>query len=308
MDNPPLWQSIQEAYRAIIPTYEPLIDQFCAETGLDGSAVNWLLAALTFEPEPISPERLGVRGPYTAAAAYLAGLAELARAGYMVEVAPGEYRLTGLGRAEIIRLVADVRAAMVKADPLPTEDGVRLADLLERLVRACANTPPPPDTWSIDLGVKLMPAKSPPLPYTEQAISCLSGYRDDAHLAAWQPSGLSAPALEALTLLWRGEADSLDEMVETLSRRGHPVEVYIEALGELRTRGYIEGADGFPIVTEAGSDFRGRVEAKTDRLCFAPWDCLDADEKDELVELLARLQEGLAGGGPGHSHLSTCLA
>ena len=37
----------------------------------------------------------------------------------------------------------------------------------------------------------------PPLPYAEQALSCLAAYRDDAHLSAWRPSGLSAPALEA---------------------------------------------------------------------------------------------------------------
>ena len=55
MENIRLWTLTQETYRAIVPTYEPVIDRFCTEAGLDGPAVSWLLAALTFEPETISP-------------------------------------------------------------------------------------------------------------------------------------------------------------------------------------------------------------------------------------------------------------
>lgn len=138
-----------------------------------------------------------------------------------------------------------------------------------------------------------MPAASPPLPYIEQAISCLGAYRDDAHLAAWQPSGLSATALETLTFLWRGEADSLNALCERLTHRGHPSHVYAKTLAELRERGFIEGPDSAPHVTEAGQTFRDQVEADTDRYFFAPWACLDDAEKAELADLLTRLRDGL---------------
>jgi hypothetical protein len=294
MDNSSLWGLMRGTHRSIIPTYEPLHERFCVKNGLDTQAVGWLLTALTLEPDTSSPERLLVRGPYTAAQVYEAQLARLARMAFMTEVAPLEYRLTTLGRDATSRLIAELRAAMAAADPLPLEDSLRIANLLGRLVRACLDTPPPPDTWSIDLAARLMPAAEPPLPYTEQAISCLHGYRDDAHLSAWQPSGMTAPALEALTLLCRGEADSLDELATALSHRGHPRQVYAEAFQELRLREFIEGEDDFPIVTEAGSDFRREVEAETDRLFYAPWKCLEPDEKDELYELLTRLKSELA--------------
>lgn len=77
----------------------------------------------------------------------------------------------------------------------------------------------------------------------------MSGYRDDAHLAACPRSnrgGLSATALETLTLLWRGEADSLAAVCQRLSRRGQSPYVYAEALKELRTRGFVEGPEAAP--------------------------------------------------------------
>jgi hypothetical protein len=163
------------------------------------------------------------------------------------------------------------------------------------LVHASLNTPPPPDTWSINLSHRLMPSREPSLPYVEQAFSCLGGYRDDAHLAAWRPSGLTAEVLEALTLLWRGNVDSLDKLAERLTHRGHPGRVYAEALDELRDRGFVVGADGALQVTEAGRRFRDGIEADTDRYFFAPWDCLDDAEREELAQLVIRLRDGLGG-------------
>ncbi len=71
MDDQSLWTLIHAAWRAILPAYEPLFERFAAERGLGTRGLGWLLAALTFEPESITPERLQVRGPYTAADAYL---------------------------------------------------------------------------------------------------------------------------------------------------------------------------------------------------------------------------------------------
>jgi hypothetical protein len=298
MDHHKLWNLMSEVRAAIFSHCEPALERLLAETGLD--AVTWglLLAALTFEPETTSPARLQVRGPYTAAEGYLARLASAAEKGYLAEVSPGEYRLTDAGRTETERSIERVRAAMAEADPSPPADAKRLADLLSRLVGVSLATPPPPDTWSIRLSRKLMPAPEPPLPYIEQAISCLAGYRDDAHLAAWRPSDLSATALETLTILWRGEADSLDAVCERLSRRGYPPKAYAEALAELRERGFIEGPDDAPRVTETGRSFRDEVETDTDCYFFAPWACLDGAEKAELTSLLIRLRDGLRGDAP----------
>lgn len=304
MDEHKLWNLTLEALAAIRAHYVPVAERITVESELDGWTWGLLLAALTLEP--MTPSRLQVRGPYTAAEGYLARLAAAADKGYLAEVAPGEYCLTEFGRAETQRFIEEMRAVMAEADPLHLADSERLASLLDRLVQACLNTPPPPDTlrlrsgqaWCISLSHRLMPAASPPLPYIEQAISCLAAYRDDAYLAAWQPSGLSATALDTLTFLWRGEADSLNALCERLSHRGHPRRVYAQALAELRERGFIRGPDSAPQVTGVGRTFRDQVEADTDRYFFAPWACLDDAEKTELADLLTRLQDGLKESAP----------
>jgi hypothetical protein len=123
-------------------------------------------------------------------------------------------------------------------------------------------------------------------------------WRPTATTPTWPPSGLSATALETLTFLWRGEADSLDVLCERLAHRGHPRQMYAQALAELRERGLIEEPDSAPRVTEAGRSFRDQVEADTDRYFFAPWACLDDAEKAGLADLLPHLRDGLRESAP----------
>ncbi len=312
MKDHDLWNLLRQAYAAIAGRYDPVAERIVTESGVDARTWGVLLAVLTFDltPSPLHPpspllagEGKGgwgvgaryflLRGPYTAMESYQSRLQAAANKCYLAEVAPGEYRLTETGRTATERFVTEVRAAMAQADPLPPAEAARLASLLDRLVQASLHTPPPPDTWSISLADKLMPAADPPLPYIEQLISCLTAYRDDAHLAAWRPSGLSATALESLTLLWRGEADSLEALGQKLAPRGHPRQVYAQALAELRQRGFIAGPDETLRLTPAGQTFRDQVEAATDRYFFASWGCLDAGEKEELAGLLIRLRDGL---------------
>jgi hypothetical protein len=182
---------------------------------------------------------------------------------------------------------------MARAEPGTQAASKELALLFDRLVRACLATPPPPETWSIRLSYQLMPDLEPPLPFIEQAISCLYAYRDDAHLAAWRNSNLSATALEVLTYMWRDEADSLEDLLDLLVNRGHSEEVYLDALAELREREFIAGSRSKLRVTPAGKGFRGQVELDTDSYFFTPWICLSSRDKGRMEELLVRLWDGL---------------
>ena len=299
MDNPELWDLTRATHRAIMPFYAPFFDRYAVEHGLTPRGLGWLFAALTFEPETITPIRLRVRNPYTAADIYLKELGAAAGAGFFVEAPQTEFSLAPSARAGTLRLIADGRALMAQADPLPPADSSRLASLSGRLARAALDTPPMPENWSIRLSYRIMPEAEPPLPNFEQAVSCLHAYRDDSHLAAWKPGGLDAPALEALTLLWRCEADSLESVCEKLKGRGHLTQVYAGALAELRKRGFLEGPDAGPRLTESGKSFREKIEQDTDRYFFAPWSCLTDAEKVEMAGLATRLRDGLISRTPG---------
>lgn len=293
MDDHDLWALIRKAWTALSPHYESAIECIIAESDMESRVWGVLLAVLTIEPDLTTPAHLLVRVPYTAADLYLARLKSAVNAGYLTEAESGKYQLSTKGRIELNRFITDARAAMSTADPLPLVDSKHLAGLLDKLVQSCIDTDPPPNTWSIRLSYKLMPPIDPAMPYIEQEFSCLSAYRDDAHLAAWQESGLSATALETLTLIWRGEANSITAVADGLEYRGHSIWVYADALGFLRERGYITGDDDRLTITPAGKYFRDHVEADTDRYFFAPWSCLTNSEKSELGNLLEMMSDGL---------------
>jgi hypothetical protein len=254
MNDQLLWNSTREAWSALAPHYEPVIHKLNEETGLQSQAWGLLLAALTFEPEQTTPAHLMIRVPYTSAEKYLDRLRAIARQELMEEVEAGKFILTANGRSETIRFIEEVRAAMSAADPLSYADSMRLAILLDHLVSACRDTPPPPDT------------------------------------------GLAATTLEALTLLWRGEADSLSALIEKLEPRGHESVIYESALEELRQRNYVTGDNSSLQVSLTGIQFREAIEDQTNRFFFRPWNQLEEAEKQELEGLLTNLRNGLRAG------------
>ncbi|MDY7042442.1 MAG: MarR family winged helix-turn-helix transcriptional regulator, partial [Chloroflexota bacterium] len=128
---------------------------------------------------------------------------------------------------------------------------------------------------------------------TDQYLTDLYCFRDDAHLAAWRRHDVSGHIWEALTFLWRGDARTAEELAEKLPRRGHSVEAYTEALDDLAGRGWIEETpDGYQS-TAQGRALRQEAEDATDRYFFAPWACLNDAEKIQLHTLLTRLRDNL---------------
>lgn len=293
MDDLTLWDLIRETGGAVASKYRPVMEKALEMSGLDGRELSLLLAVRTFESDNTTPAHLLVRNPYASAELYFARLSSTARLGYLGEVSPGEFRLTPDGRHLVDRFITDARQAMADADPLQLSDSRQLAEVLGKLVASSLETPPPPNPWSIGLSFKLMPEIEPPLPYSEQAISCLAAYRDDAHLAAWRKTGLSAIGLEVLTYMWRGRAGSLKHLVDQLSHRGHPPEVYVDAVDELKEIDCIQGQDDELTLTEKGQVFRDKVEADTNKYFFAPWTYMSDEERSRLENLSNRLIEGL---------------
>jgi hypothetical protein len=293
VDDLLIWELLMDAWEALGRHFEPVLERAGRELALEPRNWSLLMAVKSFEPEATTPAHLIVRSPYTSIALYEQRLDTARRDGFLDVVSEGSYRLSPTGRACVDSLIARARAVMADVDPLPQPNSGLLAELLDRIIQASLTLPPPPEKWSIQLSYKLMPPPQPVLPYIEQEFTSLAAFRDDAHLAAWQLSGLSATALETLTLFWNGEATSLDSLCKRLERRGQTCHVYTDSIEELRRLGYLQGPDHAPWITGAGRVFRNQVEDDTNRYFFAPWACLNDKDKKTLADLLTDLKEGL---------------
>jgi len=293
MDNQTLWELVRKAWTKINKLYQPVVEPFLQELSLDWRIMGLLLAVLTFEPEDTTPGHLTVRGPYTSPEEYLKRLELASEKGMLNGTGENRFRLTAKGRQIAQDFIRLARQAMDTGNPLSAPDTSQLAEYMRRLVFTSVKSPPPPDKWSIKLSMKLLPEEMDSLSYIEQTFSCMGAYRDDSHLAAWQSAGVSATALETLTLVWREEASSLDQLYEKLSYRGYTRQVYADAIAELRDRKYLSGALGALRVTHEGQRFRQQVEDTTNKYFFAPSACLHVQERKSLAGLLTQLWDNL---------------
>jgi DNA-binding MarR family transcriptional regulator len=290
-----LWPTILEAIAALGRQYAPEMDRVTAELGL-GEWLGVLLPALIFDPEPISAARLRRRSPYTSARFYNERMSKAAEGGHLapVEAVENEYRLTELGRQAAKRVFGAVYARLEMLQPAPQTELERLASILYRLVEACLAAPEPPGKWSIRLSRRIDPGdEAAVLVRIDQYISDLAGYRDDAHLAAWQSHGLEGHTWEAFAVVWHGEAATLDELAQKLARRGYTRDEYQQALEDLIQRGWVEVKAGKYQSTAAGQAVHQAVEDVTDSYFYSPWACLSQDEAEELRALLEHLRDAL---------------
>ena len=298
MDNKNLrniWPAMIETAHALGAHYRPAMERTAQQHGLAPAEYGVLLVALMFAPHPVAVWNLRLRGPYTSAGRYDERLRQAARLGYFKVPHEGEYRLTDLGQRTAQRLLDAASRAMSRLAPVPGAESHRLAELLHRLVVASAAAPEPPGTRNLSLSRRLDPdEKANVIVRLDQSFSDLNAFRDDSHLAAWQPCGLNAIAWEALTFAWRGEAHTPDELFAKLPNRGHSRDDYAQALADLAARGLAKADSGTYALTRKGQALRQKAEEQTDQYFYAPWKVLSEGEVDELSSLLEQLRGGLA--------------
>ncbi len=146
MDNRSLWKLIRDSWIKIQASFNPAIKPLVAKSELNLREWILLIAALTFEPEDTTLSHLMVRGPYTSSDQYLARLEHAAEEGFLEKVSKGSFRLSSEGRKAAQEFIKVARDAMVSAELLPMQESMTLAEMLERLVKICLDTPPPPES------------------------------------------------------------------------------------------------------------------------------------------------------------------
>jgi DNA-binding PadR family transcriptional regulator len=292
-DQKQLWPLMEEAMRAFEPFYRQVMRKAIEDSGVPD---DWFALSLArgSEPAPFTVERFHALSPYTARERQAGVLERLVQLELLEPVGEEAYRLTDPGRETVEAIFGAAHQVLGAVEPLPAGEMGELNGLLRRLVEATLEAPKPEDKWAIAYSRWTDPGEDAPASVlTDQYLTDLIRFRDDAHLAAWKPYDVSGHAWEALTFIWRGQAGSAEELVEKLPYRSRTVEDYREALRDLVTRGWIVGESGTYSLTEAGTRVREDAEEATDRLFFAPWACLSASETARLRELLTRMRDEL---------------
>lgn len=286
--------------RAVQPCYAAALADVIERYELMGQQAFLLSVALDFDPEPVSASRFEERWPYTPRDHYAAGLEQLAERGFLTPQAGGQYQVSAQGQEAGRALTGALVNSLRDQLPLPPDQLAQTVALLERLVQASLDAPEPArkPTLTVNRHSDLGP-DAPPLLRIIQFVADLNAFRDDVHVSSWRGYGVSGPAWEAFTLLWRGEADSAHTAAIALSDRPLSATDYDRAFQTLTTLQWVEVQRGTPdgyTLTEKGRAVRDEAEAETDRVFFAPWAVLSAAEVDSLGTLLQRLSEQAGDG------------
>jgi hypothetical protein len=156
-----------------------------------------------------------------------------------------------------------------------------------------STAPEPREKRYLTASRRLDPGEDAPIvARIDQYLTDLIMFRDDVHPAAWRRYNVNGPTWEIFTLIWNGEAHTLEELSQRLERRRHSPDLIPQSLQDLVARGWIAKENGGYHATDDGIRLRQEAEDETDRLFYAPWGRLSEAETADLRDLLTRLREG----------------
>ena len=248
--------------------------------------------ASNLAPKPISVALLSKRTPYGNPENYKITLADAAEAGYLEADGVDGYILSEKGAQAISESHAAFYAHINKINQFSAEKMGELAALLKKLVISCTQAKFTSGTAALDISHGGHPeVESGSLAEVDQHLDDLNAFRDDAHVAAWTPSGVSGYVWETLSFVWNGEVNTAEKLAEHLPFRNYLTEDYAKALAELQGLGWIEPSDDAFVATAVGKKVREDGEAKTNELYFASWSILSDGKLARLGELLTELKE-----------------
>jgi len=281
-------QTSQSIYPLAQSIMQPLFEEYFTEQRFYLPT----FIASQVSPKPISVTLIGKRTPYQNPEAVEKTLVDAAEAGYLKTENNGSYVVSQKGA----QAIEDVHLAFYnhvnEINQFSTKKMKALADLLGKLVQACSQADLDYGTICLDISHNGHPeVDADSLAKVDQHLDDLNAFRDDAHIAAWKPVGVSGQIWETLTFVWLGEINSAEKLAEQLPFRNYTAEDYAASLHDLAARGWVESAEdeGFK-TTAAGKKLRDDAESATNQLYYNPWKVLVEAELAQLTDLLTGLK------------------
>ncbi|MEM7126179.1 MAG: hypothetical protein AAF702_07620 [Chloroflexota bacterium] len=271
------------------PPRHPLLQ---VQSGRAESPAWYLVQAAEFDPEPLSVKTLRVRDIY-ASPAIAQGILEMLAAERWLDRRGGAYHLTDLGRTVTTELLTRSQSLLAQVDVPAHIDLIRLESLLRSVIDASLGCKTPPGNWCLAHSRNRAPSdEEPVIVRLLHYFSDFNAFRDDAHMAAWQPKEVTGQQWETFAFIISGQANSAESLFEQLSYRGYSVEDYAAALSDLTERRWLLPKGDVYVATEVGVAIHTQVESLTDQYFYAPWlEALNERELAETIELLRVLRE-----------------
>lgn len=288
-----VWNTAVEAVTSLNPHYQFVTGPIIQEENV-GPSFALLLLTRGVEPDDITLAHDNARVPYNNVETNRNAFKVSVERGFLKEVGPDTYRITEKGRKAVNRFFSTAQPLIGKIAPLPQEELERLAGYLKRIVAATEAVEVPASKIAMSTSRWTDPGDdAPATTRIDQYLTDLGAYRDDAHMAAFNPLEVPGHEWEALTYVWNEDATTVEALHEQLQFRGFSVEEYQAALDSLVKRGWVAAKDGNYAVTEKGREVREAAEAETDRLFYQGWNVLSEDELLDMNSLLVQLREGV---------------
>ncbi len=288
-----IWQIASGLPQIIHPITGPTIRPLFEANFEDPAVFQPMLMARGNAPQPLTEPDYGKRNPYTNPQRAGQLMSKAASAGYL-QKENGGYSITNDGKEILDTLNDAFYQSLAEINPLDEEDSTRLVNLLEKLVDASVHSDEPSEKWSlVNCGHWYPNDDYGTLAKIDQYLDCLFAFRDDAHIASWKPYDVDGYVWESFSLIWGGETTSAEKLAEKLTNRGYDEADYAKAIDELLEMGWIEKDEAGYQPTAMGRKVRSQAEETTDRYFFSPWSCLEANDKNYLLNLLVRLKIGL---------------
>lgn len=274
----------------------PLFNQFVEGINrLEGQDITLIQVAFGFSPDLLTPKHFIDRTPYANPETFEQQMDQAAGRGWLEAMGEARYKLTARGQDVVHRLLALADEAFGSVESLPASDLHRIVALLTQIAKKIVTLTEPAEKWSFVWNTQFerKDAAIPPLGKVRRRLLDLLSFRDDAHVAAWRPYGVSGQAWEALTFVWRGEAFTAAELAEKLPYRNYDQASYATALEHLASLGWLAGQDGRYAITKKGQKLRQEAEEATDRYFDMPWSALNEAETAEIKGLLEKLAQAV---------------
>jgi len=259
--------------------------------GLDRPSYFFAMDMGTQDPRGARPQDIG-NSAYRTTDDALRTTAAAGESAGLLSWADGRWSLTAKGTAAVSELRRAIDAHYASLTPIAKDELARLAALLDDAYRAAATASEPATREHTPRGARYRwQEPSSAMARLDAAIYGLWQIRDDCHVQAWRDAGLTGPALDVLTRIWKGEAATEAELVAKITTQ-RPEDVRA-SLEQLRAAGLLTAGPELAL-TATGTATRDRIEAETDRYFFQPWPDAVGAQAEWLTERLAAVNAALA--------------